>query len=276
MGLGRDHVARSELREVQRGHEADHGGRGGLMTADLGPIGVGSRVGVMDHQGGEPEHTALDLLEQGGVGRGRGLVAHGFITLAHSTASGMVTTPVDFFSLPFLCEPLAARRGRALPVTGRGLARSVGARSGAPPRGERFALGLAGAIAAALAWAGSLVVLTPAMGTLDPVTAQAVRLPLAGVVLLATPWGWEAPRHVRAADRATLWRVVLLGLLTAASSVLFVTGIKWTEVAVAAVLSSTAPLFALPLGLIFLRERVTGVAVAGTVITLAGLAILQL
>jgi len=95
-------------------------------------------------------------------------------------------------------------------------------------------------------------------------------------VLLATPWGWEAPRHVRAADRATLWRVVLLGLLTAASSVLFVTGIKWTEVAVAAVLSSTAPLFALPLGLIFLRERVTGVAVAGTVITLAGLAILQL
>ena len=58
--------------------------------------------------------------------------------------------------------------------------------------------------------------------------------------------------------------------------VLFVTGIKWTEVAVAGVLSSTAPLFALPLGLIFLRERVTGSAVAGTVITLVGLAILQL
>ena len=44
----------------------------------------------------------------------------------------------------------------------------------------------------------------------------------------------------------------------------------------ACLLALTAPLFALPLGFIFLRERVTGVAVAGTMITLAGLAILQL
>src|SRR5438046_9256588 len=125
----------------------------------------------------------------------------------------------------FLFEPLTPALRVVSLLTRRGLALFVRARSGAPPREELFALGLAAAIAAALAWAGSLLVLKPAMGTLDPVTAQAVRLPLAGVVLLATPWGWEAPRHVRAADRATLWRVVRLGRLTAASSVLFVTGI---------------------------------------------------
>ena len=200
-----------------------------------------------------------------------------FIGLARAMTVSMVYPLMSaVMAAIFLGEPLTARMGVGSLVTLLGLALIVRARSGAPPREERFALGLAAAIAAALAWAGSLLVLKPALGALDPVTAQAVRLPLAGVVLLATPWGWEAPRHVRAADRATLWRVVLLGLLTAASSVLFVTGIKWTEVAVAAVLSSTAPLFALPLGLIFLGERVTGVAVAGTVITLAGLAILQL
>jgi uncharacterized membrane protein len=200
-----------------------------------------------------------------------------FLGLARAMTVSMIYPLMSAVMAAILLgEPLTARLGVGSLVTLLGLALIVRARSGAPPREERFALGLAAAIAAALAWAGSLLVLKPAMGTLDPVTAQAVRLPLAGVVLLATPWGWEAPRHVRAADRATLWRVVLLGLLTAASSVLFVTGIKWTEVAVAAVLSSTAPLFALPLGLIFLRERVTGVAVAGTVITLAGLAILQL
>jgi len=122
-----------------------------------------------------------------------------------------------------------------------------------------------------------LLVLKPAMGSLDPVTAQAVRLPLASVVLFATPWGWSAPRQVMAmaTDRAALWRVALLGVITAASSVLFVTSVKWADVAVAAVLSSTAPLFALPLGLVFLGERVTRLALVGTALAVTGVALLQ-
>jgi S-adenosylmethionine uptake transporter len=81
---------------------------------------------------------------------------------------------------------------------------------------------------------------------------------------------------VQAADRSTLWRVVLLGVVTAASSVLFVTAIKWADVAVAAVLSSTAPLFALPLGLIFLGERISRGALLGTALAVVGVAMLQL
>ena len=64
--------------------------------------------------------------------------------------------------------------------------------------------------------------------------------------------------------------------ITAASSVLFVTGVKLADVAVAAVLSSTAPLFAIPFGLIFLGERLTTRAVIGTLVTVAGVTILQL
>jgi len=71
-------------------------------------------------------------------------------------------------------------------------------------------------------------------------------------------------------------RVGVLGAVTAASSVLFVTGVKLADVAVAALLSSTAPLFAIPLGLIFLGERLTARAAVGMLITVAGLAVLRL
>jgi drug/metabolite transporter, DME family len=176
----------------------------------------------------------------------------------------------------FLDEPLTARVALGSIVTLAGLALIVRSRPGDGPREERLGLGWAAATAAALAWAVSILVLKPALGTVDAVTAQAVRLPLAGLALLATPWGWGTLGHVRAADRATLARVALLGVITAVSSVLFVTAVKWADVAVAAVLSSTAPLFALPLGLVFLGERVTARAVAGTALAVAGLAVLQL
>jgi drug/metabolite transporter (DMT)-like permease len=176
----------------------------------------------------------------------------------------------------FLGEPISARVVAGSVVTLAGLALIVRARPADGPREGHTRLGLAAATAAALAWAVSLLVLKPAMGALDPVTAQSVRLPLAGLLLLATPWGWGAPGLMAGADRGVLGRVVLLGAITAGSSVLFVTGVKYADVAVAAVLSSTAPLFAIPLGLIFLGERLTARAVVGTLVTVAGLALLQL
>ena len=180
------------------------------------------------------------------------------------------------FAAMFLGEPLTPRVGGGSVVTLAGLALIVRARPGERAREERLGVGLAAALTAAVAWAVSLLVLKPAMGSLDPVTAQAVRLPLAALVLFATPWGWAAPRQMLEADRATLWRVALLGLITAGSSVLFVTGVKWADVAVAAVLSSTAPLFALPLGLIFLGERVTPRALLGTALAIGGVVLIQL
>lgn len=200
-----------------------------------------------------------------------------FLGLARAMTVSMVYPLMSAgFAAIFLGEPLTARVGAGSVVTLVGLVLIVRARPGERVRKERLGVGLAAAFTAAVAWAVSLLVLKPALGTLDPVTAQAVRLPLAALVLFATPWGWGSPRQVLEADRATLWRVALLGLITAGSSVLFVTGVKWADVAVAAVLSSTAPLFALPLGLIFLGERVTGLALAGTALAVAGVALIQL
>ena len=176
----------------------------------------------------------------------------------------------------FLDEPIGARVVAGSLVTLSGVALIVLTRPSEGSRPGHARLGFAAATAAAVAWAASLLVLKPAMGSLDPVTAQAVRLPLAGLLLLSTPWGWDAPAQIARVNRGVLARVAILGAITAASSVLFVTGVKLADVAVAAVLSSTAPIFAIPLGLIFLGERLTARAVLGTLVTVAGLAILQL
>jgi drug/metabolite transporter (DMT)-like permease len=176
----------------------------------------------------------------------------------------------------FLDEPVTFAVAAGSLVTLSGLALIVFARPADGPRHGRTGFGLGAATAASVAWAVSLLLLKPAMGSLDPVTAQAVRLPLAGLVLLATPWGWGATTQMGRAGRGVFVRVALLGAITAGSSVLFVTGVKLADVAVAAVLSSTSPLFAIPLGLIFLGERVTARAVLGTLVTVAGLALLRL
>jgi len=200
-----------------------------------------------------------------------------FLGLARAMTVSMVYPLMSAgFAAIFLGEPLSARVGAGSVVTLTGLVLIVRSRDGERVREERLGVGLAAAFIAAVSWAASLLVLKPALGTLDPVTAQSVRLPLAALVLFATPWGWGAPRQVLGADRSTLWRVALLGIVTAGSSVLFVTSVKWADVAVAAVLSSTAPLFALPLGLIFLGERVTRSALAGTAFAVTGMALIQL
>jgi drug/metabolite transporter (DMT)-like permease len=72
-----------------------------------------------------------------------------------------------------------------------------------------------------------------------------------------------------------LWRLFALGAFSAASSILFVAGVRHAGVAVATVLSSTAPIFALPLGFFFLGERVAPIAVAGIILTIIGIAVLQ-
>jgi drug/metabolite transporter (DMT)-like permease len=120
------------------------------------------------------------------------------------------------------------------------------------------------------------VLLKAPLAEVDPVTAQAIRLPIAGLLLGATPWARGLTDALRSAPAGALARLGSLSVLTALSSVMFVAGLKYAGVAVATVLSSTAPLFAIPLGLVFLGERVTRAALAGALVCVAGIVVLQL
>jgi len=55
-----------------------------------------------------------------------------------------------------------------------------------------------------------------------------------------------------------------------------VLSIKHAGVAVATVLSSTAPLFAVPLGVVFFGERLPPIALVGAAVALLGVVVLRL
>lgn len=141
---------------------------------------------------------------------------------------------------------------------------------------EGFEIGLGAALLASLAWAVAVNVLKAPLREIDAVTAQAIRLPIAAVVLWATPWTRGTIRKLKTSETTTHWAMIGLGALTAVSSVMFVAGVKYAGVPVATVLSSTSPLFALPVGLFVLGERPTPAVVLGSIVTVTGIAVLQL
>lgn len=154
-----------------------------------------------------------------------------------------------------------------------GVALIVGARTEARP--ERLWFGVGTAVVASLAWAVSTVMMKTPLQEIEPLTAQAIRLPLASALLFLTPWARGTGAALRTAGRGPLLRMAMLSVVTAASSVLFVASLKYAGVAVGSVLSSTAPLFALPLGVIFLGERVSALTVVGALVAVAGIVVLQ-
>jgi drug/metabolite transporter (DMT)-like permease len=154
-----------------------------------------------------------------------------------------------------------------------GVALIVSVRTEARP--ERLWFGVWMAAVASVAWAVSTAMMKTPLREIDPLTAQAVRLPLASVLLFLTPWAWGAGAALRTSGRGPLLRIGVLSVVTAVSSVLFVASLKYAGVAVGSVLSSTAPLFALPLGVIFLDERISAWTVLGAVVTVAGIVVLQ-
>lgn len=132
-------------------------------------------------------------------------------------------------------------------------------------------LGTALVLTAAVLWAFASVWLRAAADGVQPAVAQAIRLPVAAVVTAGLARGaghalWS-PRY----GWRGLMALLLTGVVgTGAGSMLFVLAVQRAGAAKTAVLSSTAPLFALPLAALLLGERLTGRVVLGTVLSIAG------
>jgi drug/metabolite transporter (DMT)-like permease len=174
-----------------------------------------------------------------------------------------------------LGEPLTAPIVLGGVLTLGGLALIVAARV-EPPREPRAWRGVVEASAAALAWGVSVVALRVPLDEIDPISAQAIRLPLGAVLLWVTPWAWRGvPKLLRGGWPLT-GRLMVLAVVTTASAVLYSASVKYAGVAVAAVLSATAPLSAVPLGVVVLGERLPVLALVGAAITIAGIVVLRL
>lgn len=175
----------------------------------------------------------------------------------------------------FLQESISVAVAVGTFLTLSGVAVIVSGRS-SEPGPQRLWFGVWTAVLASVAWAVSTAMMKPPLREIEPLTAQAIRLPLASALLWLTPWTRGAAAALRDGGRGPLLRMAALSVITAGSSVLFVASLKYAGVAVGSVLSATAPLFAIPLGVIFLGERLSVTTVLGALLTVAGIVVLQL
>ncbi len=142
---------------------------------------------------------------------------------------------------------------------------SAGLEGGRLRRGVTFSLG------ATLLWGLSTSMLKPAIANLTVVQANAIRLPAVALILLGV---WFATRHgqsLRQIDRRALLTVAAAGIIgTGIGSFAFLGAIARIGPAKTATLSASAPVPALILGVLFLKERLTTRLVLGMALCLGG------
>ena len=179
------------------------------------------------------------------------------------------------FAAAFLGEPITLRSTAGAIITLSGLGLIVGARrdDGGSLRGHRIAILMSFVVA--LTWAASAILMKPPMRELSPLTAQGIRMPIVAAFLWLLPWARAGLPAFLTARRALLVPMSLLSVLTAVSALTWVAGLKYSDVVVATVLSSTSPMFALGLAAMFLGERVSAGAVCGALLTIVGIVILK-
>jgi drug/metabolite transporter (DMT)-like permease len=133
--------------------------------------------------------------------------------------------------------------------------------------------GVGVALATAIIWAfGTLILSMGLEGGIDPVLVSAVRIPLVVALSLAAAGQQRQLGSVRRLDRRTWALICAAGILGwAVGSTLYSVALQMIGPGKAALISSTAPIFGVPLSALFLKERPTRNTLIGTVITVAGI-----
>ena len=134
--------------------------------------------------------------------------------------------------------------------------------------------GLVFAISAAMLWASATVWLRGQQGDLDAFGAASLRIPAASAAVWATialTRGRAQPAR-RPLTGQSLAIVAAAGMLgTGLGSVLFIYAVDTLGAAKTAFLTTSAPVFALPMGVLFLGEKISPRILLGTAVTIAGI-----
>jgi drug/metabolite transporter (DMT)-like permease len=151
------------------------------------------------------------------------------------------------------------------------------------PRGMRLASpqqmsasGVTFALLAAVGWAISMILIAPGIAGLDEIMVASFRTPALSLLL----WGLVAVRgtapKLRTLSRRD-WVILMAGGLIGwgLGSVLFLLSVSLLGAARAAILTSTSPLFALPLSALFLKEKAPRSVLVGTLLTVAGIIVVS-
>ena len=179
------------------------------------------------------------------------------------------------FSVAMVGERLSVATIAGVFITVVGLYLLTKPQSGAEGKPEitrkRYWRGVFFVLAAAFFWAIGTVSLEFAMTDLDPILAGAIRMPFMALVLFAMIYLRKGSTKIRSHGRRSMIILGLAGVLgIGVGGLAFMIGVKYAGSAKTAILSSTAPLFGVPLSMIMLRERITLKTVLGTVLCVIG------
>ncbi len=170
-------------------------------------------------------------------------------------------------------EPMSPLRMLGILLVICGLGVIISGRDKEKPREARaLRQGLWLVMLAAVAWAYSATILKPALLQLPILAGTALRIPMAGLVLWLTPLTRGTYRAIQTSSPGEQRRLAAVCLLNAIGSTLYTITIRSGGVAVGNVLSSTAPLFAIPLEMWVLKQHPSPHTVAGAVLTVVGIA----
>lgn len=136
--------------------------------------------------------------------------------------------------------------------------------------------GILGALVTAVLYAVGTTLLQVGIEGVDPITGNFVRVAFGSaafipVYAVASHQGMKKPTR-----RATI-RVIIAGFFgMAVGSLLYVTAVAAVGATIMSVIASSAPLFAIPVSIIFLNEKLTRLAVIGITATLLGVVLVIL
>ncbi len=134
-------------------------------------------------------------------------------------------------------------------------------------------LGVGLALVAAACWALSTTITRVAIEEIDVITANTIRLPFSALVSLLFGLGRAKLPPSKFGRRSFAILFVAGALGTTGGGYLYLTSVQLAGAAKTAILASTAPVFAMPLAMLFLRERPGPRAVVGTLLAIAGIAL---
>ncbi len=136
---------------------------------------------------------------------------------------------------------------------------------------ELRVVGFIYAIMALVLYAAGVLAVTYASVEVDAIVANSIRLPSAAVLLFTISRS-PIKRKTLDLDRRFMWIMAVTGFLgTYISSYFLVLSAQTLGAGMTAVLTSLGPLFALPLAIFWLKEKVTVKIVTGTIISIIGL-----
>ncbi|MCE5260003.1 MAG: DMT family transporter [Chloroflexi bacterium] len=130
------------------------------------------------------------------------------------------------------------------------------------------------ALGTAVIWGSTAVMLTYGLKGIDSALANTVRVPLVALIGLLVAARRGTLVEVKAMSKSTVLLLILAGVLGwGVGSWFFTSALQLAGASKTTIIGAAAPLFATPLSMLFLRERPGKLTLAGTFLTVLGIAL---